>query len=377
MAESTPESNLQLRSKVTSDGQLELSFQRMAIGEPKPNELIVRVDAAPINPSDLALLLGPADLTQAKIEGDGENRVISVPLSDLHAKMLSPRKDLSICPGLEAAGTVVAAGEDCKDHIGKTVAIFGGSMYAEYRKISVEDCMIFPEGVDPADCASSFVNPLTALCMLDAFHREGHKAIIHTAAASNLGQMLVKLCNEDGIPLINIVRRESQEEVLRVLDAQYILNSESPTFVNDLTKAIRETEATLAFDAIGGGAMASTILQAMESVYAPKEFYIYGSNVHKQVYIYGILKPGPIEVHRTAGMAWSVSGLLMMNYIGRLDAPTAQKMKDRIVGNYDKAFKSRYLDTVALKDMLDVSILNTCNSRSTGKKYLLTPHAAS
>lgn len=374
VAERAPENSLQLRSKVTSDGKLELSLQRTAIGEPKPDELIVRVDAAPVNPSDLGMLLGPADLTLAKTEGDGENRVTSIPLSPAQAKALWRRKDLSLCPGLEGAGTVIAAGAHCKDHIGKTVAMFGGTMYAEHRKISIDDCMVFPEGVEPAKCASSFVNPLTALSMLDVFHREGHKAVVHTAAASNLGQMLVKLCNEDGIPLINIVRRENQEGILRALDAQYICNSESPTFLNDLVQLFRETQATLAFDAIGGGAMASTILQAMETVYAPEEFYIYGSNVHKQVYVYGILNPAPIEISRTAGMAWSVSGFLMMNYLDRLDAQTVQKMKDRIVRGYDTAFKSHYTNRIALTDMLDVSILDACNRRSTGQKYLLAPH---
>lgn len=374
MAESAFESNLQLRSKVTKDGLLKLSLERTAISEPRPDELVVCVNAAPINPSDLGMLLGSADLTLAETEGEGENRVITIPLSPAHVKALWRRRELSLCPGLEGAGTVVAAGEECKDHIGKTVAMFGGTMYAEYRKISVDDCLIFSEGVEPAKCASSFVNPLTALCMLDVFRREGHKALVHTAAASNLGQILAKLCNEDGIPLINIVRRENQEEILRALDAKFICNSESPTFLDDLTEIFRETRATLAFDAIGGGAMASTILQAMENVYAPEEFYIYGSNVHKQVYVYGILNPAPIEIYRTAGMAWSVSGFLMMNYLDRLDVRTVRKMKDRVVRDYDTTFESLYSDEVALKDMLDICVLEACNRRSTGQKFLLTPH---
>ena len=139
-------------------------------------------------------------------------------------------------------------------------------MYAQYRIAKVSDCMLLPEGVTPKQGASAFINPLTALGMAETMRREGHTALVHTAAASNLGQMLNRVCLMDGIDLVNVVRSAEQVDILRRIGAKYIVNSTSPTFNKDLTEALAETNATLAFDAIGGGPTAQTILASMEKV---------------------------------------------------------------------------------------------------------------
>lgn len=375
MSDQRSHAGLEVRSKVSPDNKLVLSLERVEVGEPAPDEIIVRIDAAPINPSDMAMLLGPGDPANAVEEGEGENKKLIFPLLPGMTQALTPRMDLSLCPGLEGAGVVVDAGNNCKDLIGRTVSMFGGEMFAQYRKINPKDCLIFPEGTHASKCASSFVNPLTALGIVDTLHREGHKALIHTAAASNVGQMLVKLCNEDGIDLINIVRNQEQVNILKDLGARYICDSTSPNFVAELTEMIRETGATLAFDAISGGTLASTIVVAMESVYAPKDFYIYGSSVHKQIYIYGILNPSPIEFSRLgAGTAWGVSGWLMMNYLDKIGLEATQKMKDRVVRQFDTIFTTPYTAEIPLSGALDVTTLLACRNKSTGEKYLLTPN---
>lgn len=370
---SKPKTGLELRSELLPEGRLDLSLKEVEIGEPAPGEIIVQVQAAPINPSDMGLMLGAANPSEATVTGEGMDRTLVMPLQPPFVAAMAKRHNLSICPGLEGAGIVVAAGQGCEQLIGKTAAMFGGEMYAQYRKIRPADCIIFPEGISPGKCASVFVNPLTALGMINTLRQEKHKALIHTAAASNLGQMLVKLCKEEDIPLINVVRRREQVEILRALGAEHVLDSSADGFEDSLTALIRKTDATLAFDAIGGGNMATTILGCMEQVYAPEDFYIYGSQVRKQIYVYGVLNPGPIEILRNAGMAWSVSGWLMMNHLASLEAEAVQAMKDRVVDRLDTVFASNFTDELSLGDMLDVEKLEAMSLRSTGEKYMLNP----
>lgn len=373
--ESLPENGLELRSTISPQGRLDLQLETVPIGRPEPGEIVVRIEAAPVNPTDLGLLLGPGDPAQAAVEGSGPGRRLSIPLSDAQLAAQQRRIGLSLCPGMEGAGTVVAAGEGCADLLGRTVGLFGRGMYAQYRRVRAADCLLFPEGVEPARCAAAFVNPLTALGMVETLRREGHKAMIHTAAASNLGQMLNRLCIEDGIPLINIVRSAEQATVLRDIGARHILDSGSPAFLDELRALIQETGATLVFDAIGGGTLAASILRTMEQVFAPppEHFSPYGSTVLKQVYVYGALDMRPIEVHRGAGMAWSVSGWLMMNCLAKLEEATVAAMKERIVRQIDSVFASSYTAEIGLGQLLDPQLLAACNRRSTGEKYLVNP----
>src|SRR6201987_5851193 len=312
MAGDLPDTALELRSLVTSGGTLELSLHEVPVPVPGANEVLVRVEASPINPSDLGLLIASADMTTATVAGTPERPVVTAPVAKATLGALSARLDKSLPVGNEGAGTVVAAGSSSAAQalVGKTVAISGGAMYSQYRAVDASACLVLPEGATARDGASSFVNPMTALGMTETMRREGHSALVHTAAASNLGQMLVKLCQEDGIPLVNIVRKPDQEELLRSLGATYVLNSASPSFAADLVEALKATSATLAFDATGGGTLASQILNGMEeeanSTLA--EYLRYGSSVHKQVYIYGALDTSPTVLTRNLGWPGASEG---------------------------------------------------------------------
>jgi NADPH:quinone reductase len=205
--------------------------------------------------------------------------------------VLAGRFDQALAVENEGAGVVVKAGQGVESLVGRTVAFRNASgTYARYRTMPAADCMILPAGLTARQGASAFINPLTVLGVVETMKREGHRALVHTAAASNVGQMLNRLCLKDGIDLVNIVRSQEQEDLLRQLGAKHIVNGSSPTFEDELTVALEETDATLAFDAIGGGRMASQILLGMERVQSRKlaSFSRYGSPVHKQVYIYGV-----------------------------------------------------------------------------------------
>ena len=367
-------SGLALQSTVLPEGELELALRPAAIEAPGPGEIIVQVEAVPINPTDLSMLLGPADPTKARAEAGG----LRIPLTAPQAQLMARRTGLSLCPGMEGAGRIVGAGPGCEELVGRTVAAMGGGMFAQYRQLGIDDCILFPEGVEPALCAASFVNPLTALGMTETMRAEGHHAIVHSAAASNLGQMLVRLCAADGIPLINIVRSAEQTALLRSIGAQYICDSSAPGFVAELTAAVAETGATLAFDAIGGGGLAATILGAMEAALATAAggFSHYGSDIHKQVYIYGMLDPSTIEIRRNAGLAWGVGGWLMTHRLARLTPATVTAMKARIRDEIDTIFASEYAGVIGLDDLLDPAVLRRCAARSTGGKLLLDPSGA-
>ena len=337
MTADLPGEALELRSLVTSTGTLELSLREVPVPSPGANEVVVRVEASPINPSDLGLLVASADMTTATVAGTSERPVVTAPIGQGAVKALSARLDQSLPVGNEGAGTVVAAGssEAAQALIGKTVAIAGGAMYSQYRALDASTCMVLPEGTTARDGASSFVNPMTALGMTETMRREGHSGLAHTAAASNLGQMLVKLCQQDGIPLVNIVRKPEQEQLLKSLGATYALNSESPSFATDLVEALKATSATLAFDATGGGTLASQILNGMEKAAnaTAAQYSRYGSTVHKQVYIYGALDTSPTVLTRSFGMAWGVGGWLLTPFLQSAGAETVGRLRARVPPN--------------------------------------------
>jgi len=297
MSSSAIATGLQLRSLVRSSGELELSLAEVPVPQPGPDEVLVRVEATPINPSDLGLLFGAADLSTARQSGTAERPVVTASIPAGLMKAMAGRVDQSLPVGNEGAGVVVAAGAatQAQQLIGTTVAVLAGEMYSQYRCVKAAQCLPLPPDTPAAAGAACFVNPLTALGMVETMRREGHTALVHTAAASNLGQMLNRLCLKDGIGLVNIVRSGQQERVLRALGAGFVCNSSEPTFLQDLTDAIGATGATLAFDAIGGGPLAGQILGCMETALtrSASEYQRYGSTIHKQVYIYGMLDSGP------------------------------------------------------------------------------------
>jgi len=372
-----PKTTLQLRSLIRRDGELELSLVEDALPQPAANEVVVRVEAAPMNPSDLGLLFGAADMRTAKAGGTPDRPVVTATVPEVAMKSMAARLDQSMPVGNEGAGVVVAAGSspEAQALMGKTVAVLGGAMYTQYRCIAVAQCMALPEGATPAEGASSFVNPLTALGMVETMRREGHKALVHTAAASNLGQMLNRICIQDGIGLVNIVRKKEQEDLLRGIGAKYVCNATSPTFMEDLTEALLATGATLAFDAIGGGKLAGQILTCMEAALSKTatEYSRYGSTTHKQVYIYGGLDRGPTEFTRGFGMTWGMGGWLLFPFLQKIGPEGAQKLKARVAKELKTTFASRYTKEVSLVEALRLDQIAVYSKHATGEKYLLNP----
>ncbi|ORX04876.1 NADH oxidase [Mycobacterium triplex] len=379
MTADLPAAALELRSLATSDGTLELSLQEVPVPTPGPGEVLVRVEASPINPSDLGLLVPGADMTKATVAGTAERPVVTAPLGEGTLAALSARLDKSLPVGNEGAGIVVAAGSSdaAQALVGKTVAIVGGAMYSQYRAVDASACLVLPDGATARDGASSFVNPMTALGMTETMRREGHSGLVHTAAASNLGQMLVKLCRKDGIPLVNIVRKPEQEELLRSLGATHVLNSTSPSFPADLVEALKQTSATLAFDATGGGTLASQILNGMEKAASATaaEYSRYGSTTHKQVYLYGGLDTSPTVLTRNFGMAWGIGGWLLTYFIQNAGAETLARLRARVAAELTTTFASNYTREVSLAGMLQPDAFNEYLKRATGEKFLVTPHA--
>ena len=368
---------LQMFSTLTAEGELRLELKEQTMPIPGENEVLIRIEATPINPSDHGVMFGWASMASASSSGSGADTVLSAPVSEQGMAVMKARIGQSLAVGNEGAGTVVATGtsELAKSLDGKVVAAMGGGMYGQYRCVDASVCLPLLEGHIAKDGASSFVNPLTALCMIETMNLEGHTALVHTAAASNLGQMLNRICLDGGVDLVNIVRKDEQETLLREMGAKYVVNSNKDTFMADLTDAIHATGATLAFDATGGGTLASTILSAMEAAAArtPGAYSIYGSVKHKQVYLYGGLDTSPTTLHRGYGMAWGVGGWLLPNFLARVGQEVATRLRTRVATEMKTTFASHYTNEISLAEALDADIVAQYNSKSTGKKFLVCP----
>jgi NADPH:quinone reductase-like Zn-dependent oxidoreductase len=380
MSDGNTTSGLQLRSLISSNGELELSLTDVALPDPGPDQVLVMVEATPINPSDLGLLLGPADIATAKSTGSGNGVKVTAKVSQASLPFLAARLDQSMPVGNEGAGSVVKAGssEVAQALSGKTVSMIGGGMYAQYRLLKATDCQALPAGTTAAEGASWFVNPLTALGMTETMKREGHKALVHTAAASNLGQMLNKICLEDGIGLVNIVRNAEQARLLRGIGAKHVCDSTSPGFTEELTQALVETGATIAFDAIGGGPLASQILTCMEMALnkSAAGYSRYGSTTHKQVYVYGSLNTGAVELTRNYGMAWGVGGWLLTPFLQKIGRPDQVRLRERVVNSLKTTFASHYAKVISLQEALRLENIAAYAKRATGEKFLINPNKA-
>ena len=372
-----PNTGLQLCSAIRSDATLELSLVEVPIAEPGEGDVLVRVEAAPINPSDMGLLFGPADMTTARGSGSADRPIVTADIPERLLKTVAARVDQALPCGNEGAGVVVAAGasEAAQALLGRTVAVLGGSMYAQYRCAPAIFCLALPEGTTPAEGASCFVNPLTALGMVETMKREGHSALVHTAAASNLGQMLVKICIADGVPLVNIVRKPEQAQLLEGLGAKHVCDSSTPSFREDLVNALIETGATLAFDATGGGKLANQILASMEAALSrgDSDFNRYGSETHKQVYIYGGLERSQTVLERSYGMAWGVGGWLLPPFLKSIGPESAQRLRERVAAEIKTTFASHYTREVSLAEALQLDRIADYGRQATGEKYLVNP----
>ena len=368
---------LQMFSTLTAEGELRLELKEQPMPIPGESEVLIRIEATPINPSDHGVMFGWASMASATSSGNGADTVLSAPVSEQGMAVMKARIGQSLAVGNEGAGTVVATGtsELAKSLDGKVVAAMGGGMYGQYRCVDASVCLPLLDGHTAKDGASSFVNPLTALCMIETMNLEGHTALVHTAAASNLGQMLNRICLDGGVDLVNIVRKDEQETLLREMGAKYVVNSSKDSFMADLTDAIHATGATLAFDATGGGTLASTILSAMEAAAArtPGAYSIYGSVKHKQVYLYGGLDTSPTTLNRGYGMAWGVGGWLLPNFLARVGQEVATRLRTRVATEMKTTFASHYTNEISLAEALDADIVSQYNSKSTGKKFLVCP----
>ena len=369
----------QIRSIVTSEGNIEISIVKVDKPIPADDEVLIEVHAAPINPSDIGLLLTFAgDLSNIDISESGDGLVASIKIHPGLMATMKPRLDKSLAVGNEGAGIVVDAGKNVKELIGKTVGLAGGSMYSQYICVPAINCLVMEEGTTPKEAASSFVNPLTALSFIETMKMENHSAIVHTAAASNLGQMLVKICKDDGIPLVNIVRKQEQVDILKNIGAEYVCNTSDPDFMKTLVKAVVETGATLGFDATGGGnngELPGQILSAME-IAANKnsnEYSRYGSETYKQVYIYGGLDQSPSILKRSYGMSWGLGGWLLTPMLGKIGMDKFQIMRKRIAKELKTTFASTYIQEISLEEMLQPEIINSYAEHKTGNKYLVNP----
>ena len=375
-----PSSALQLRSLVRRSGELELSLVEVPVPVPQDDEVLIRVEASPINPSDQGLLFGAADMSRAVRTGTTDRPVVTAPISEAAMKAMAGRLDESMPVGNEGAGTVVRAGASAQAQalLGRVVAVIGGAMYAQYRCVKASDCLVLPEGATAVDGASCFVNPLTALGMVETMRLEGHKALVHTAAASNLGQMLNRICLKDGVGLVNVVRSQAQAALLKSQGAVHVCDSSAPDFREALTDALAATGATVAFDAIGGGRLPGQILSCMEAAIGrnAREYSRYGSSVHKQVYLYGNLDRAATVIDRDFGMAWGVGGWLLFPFLKRVGPEAAQRLRERVAAELKTTFASRYTSEVSLAGALSLEAIAAYGKRATGEKYLILPNRA-
>jgi len=374
------QTSTEIRSTVTSEGNVEISIARVEKPTPSENEVLIKVEASPINPSDLGLLISfAADLDSLSVSGSGDNTVAKMKIHPGLMGAMKPRLDESMQVGNEGGGVVVDAGANAKHLIGKTVGVAGGAMYSQYRCVSAQSCLVMEEGITPAEASSSFVNPLTALAFVETMKMENHTAIINTAAASNLGQMLVKICKDDGVPLVNIVRKPEQVKVLKDLGAEYVCDTSDADFMKDLVDALVTTGATLGFDATGGGnegKLPGQILAAMEIAAnkTAKEFSRYGSDTYKQVYIYGGLDQTPTVLNRSFGMQWGLGGWLLTPMIGRIGMERFGQMRERVAKEITTTFASHYTQEISFEEMLQPDIIEAYAKQGTGAKYLVNPH---
>ena len=377
MTNTVPKTALQLRSHLKASGELEISLAEVAVPEPGPDDVVIRVEATPINPSDLGLLVGGADMGSAVQSGTRDRPVITSKVPAPAMRAMAARMDQSMPVGNEGAGVVVKAGSSpaAQALLGKMVAGLGGEMYSQYRMLNVAQCLALPDGTSAKDGASCFVNPLTALSFVETMRMQGRTGIVHTAAASNLGQMLVKICQKDNVALVNIVRSKAQADLLKGLGAKYIIDSSSPNFMEELITALAETKTTLGFDAIGGGPLAGQLLVAMEAAASRnmKEFSRYGSGHETQVYIYGRLDMSQTQVPPGVGFAWNLGGYLLTPFLQKAGPEVRAKMRQRVVDELTTTFASHYTAEISLAQALDLTTLQAYNAKATGTKYLINP----
>lgn len=360
----------QLTTQLDADGTLTLQLNDKTWDAPKAGQVLVKIEASPINPSDLGLLFASADTDNA-VYTPGK---IVAKMPDNATRAMKARHGMAMPVGNEAAGIVVAAGEGAEHLMGKRIACVPGSAYGTYAYAEAQMAFPVDDSVTAEQAASSFVNPMTALGFTETMKLEGYTGIVHAAAASNLGQMLVKICLEDNIPLVNIVRSDEQVKLLKDLGATHVLNMTDADFMPKLIDAIAETKAMLGFDPIGGGTLAGQILTAMEAAASRgAAFSRYGSSEPKKVYIYGALDIGPTILNRAFGLTWDLAGWLLTPFMMKAGMEIVGRMRMRVMKDLTTTFASHYSMRGSLEDMLTKEAVSVYNARRTGEKYLAVP----
>ncbi|MCA9609656.1 MAG: NADH oxidase [Myxococcales bacterium] len=370
----------QLFTTVTEDHRLVLSIEPLEVPAPAPDEVVVEMRATPINPSDLGLLLAPADMESVRRETISGHPALVAEVKPEMRGFVAARLGKKLSAGNEGAGVVVAAGasDAAQALLGKTVTLVGGMMYRTHRVMKAREALPLPDGATPAEGASLFINPMTVQAFLETMRAEGHSAIVHTAAASNLGQMLAKLCRKEGVPLVAIVRSDAQRAILAELGVEHIVDSSKEGSMRALVAALAATGATLGFDAIGGGEMADRILIAMEQAQLSRGQApgAYGTPVHKQVYVYGRLDTGPTTLTPSYGLYWGVGGWLVTPWLQRVGLERMMEMRRFAIEERNGIFASRYTDTIGLDLMIDPEVARAYQRKATGQKYLVDPSRA-
>ena len=364
----------QIKSKISKEGLLTISLDEVNVPDPGDGEVLIKVQATPINPSDLGLLVGPADVSSLKEVAKGS--VVEMKVPDGLIRSVAARFDQNLPVGNEGSGIVESAGKGAEHLIGKTVGLAGGAMYSEYRCVPASSCLVMNDGTTAEQAASCFVNPLTALGMVETMRMENHTGLVHTAAASNLGQMLIKICLSEDIPLVNVVRKEEHVDMLKSLGANYVCNSSLDSFMDDLVEALVQSGSTLGFDATGGGKLSSQILTAME-VAANKtatEYSRYGSDKFKQVYIYGGLDRNPTTLTRSFGFSWGLGGWLLTPFIGRIGPEKFGELRKKVADEIHTTFESKYSNIISLEGALSRESIISYTKQATGEKYLIKPN---
>ncbi|MCH1568874.1 MAG: zinc-binding dehydrogenase [Alphaproteobacteria bacterium] len=367
--------NRQIVSTATAKGELVLSIIENDMPTPNDDEVVVEMEAAPINPSDMFPLLGFADYSKGKLVTEGNEQKMIAPVPEQFVDAMRARLDQTLPVGNEGAGRVIAAGANAKHLEGKLVSLVTGQCYQQFVKAPAFMCLPHKDDTTANEAASSYVNPLTALGFIETLKAEGHKAMVHTAAASNLGQMVLKLCQQEGIDIICVIRSDEQAKILKDLGAKYIVDSTADDFNAQLVDAMADTEATLGFDAIGAGDMADTLLSSMERALSRNASGLntYGSDQHKQVYIYGRLAQGAVTLGQSYGMHWGLGGWLLTPFLQKAGLEKLAEMQTRVADEIKTTFASHITDELTLSEAIDPENIARYMPKKTGEKYLIKP----
>ena len=378
MSTSMPQRGLQLRSLIHANGELELALHTVEVAPPEPTEVVVRVEAAPINPSDIGLLFGAADLETLATSGSGASAKATARVPERALRAMAGRAGQSLPVGNEGAGVVVAAGSSAAAQalLGKTVALLGGAMYAQYRTIKEDQCLVLPPGTTAGRRRVVLRQPAHR-----ARHGRDHAPRRPQGAGAHRGRIQPRA---DAEPHLHRRRRAAGQHRAQARAGAAVARrrreargatARRPRFMSDLTQALVATGATIAFDATGGGKLAGQILTAMEAALLSqaKEYSRYGSTTHKQVYLYGSLDTGPTEFNRAFGMAWGIGGWLLMPFLQRIGPHAAQALKQRVANELKTTFASHYSREISLPEALQRDVIQAYSKRATGAKFLINP----